>query len=88
MDVSAAVMMVSDRGRVIAPTILFGVRCDIGRDMKVSCTMIIKASDKSHGGPINCVVRRVTRFDHAMQVERRQHGDAQTDTEVAKNVRQ
>lgn len=88
MDVSAAVMVVSDRGRVIDPTILLGVRCDISRDMKVGRTMIIKASDKSHGRPIDCVVGRVSRFDHAMQVERRQHGDAQTDTEVANNVRQ
>jgi hypothetical protein len=88
MDVSAAVMVVSDRGRVIATAVLLGVRCDIGRDMKVSRTMIINVSDESHIRPIGCVVRRVPRFDYAMQVERRQHGDAQTDTEVAKNVRQ
>ncbi len=88
MDVSAAVMVVSDRGRVIAPTILLGVRYDIGRNMKVSRTMIINVSDERHSRPIGCVPGRVSRFDHAMQVERRQHGDAQTDTEVAKNVRQ
>lgn len=88
MDVSAAVMVVSDRGRVIAPTILLGVRCDIGRNMKVSRTMIINVSDESHSRPIGCMCPRVLRLDHAMQVERRQHGDAQTDAEVAKNVRQ
>lgn len=84
MDICAAVMVVADRGRFVDPTILIGFR----RYMDMSSVMSIQSIDKSHRRPIGCMGPRVLGLDHAMQVERRQHGDAQTDTEVAKNVRQ
>lgn len=88
MDVSASVMVVPNRGRFVDPTILIGVRCLVRRDVDVGRIMIIESFDKSHSRPIGCMGHRVLRLDHAMQVERRQHGDAQTDAEMAKKVRQ
>ncbi len=88
MDICAAVMVVADRGRFVDPTILIGFKRYIRRDVDMSSVMSIQSIDKSHRRPIGCMGPRVLGLDHAMQVERRQHGDAQTDTEVAKNVRQ
>ncbi|MDP1630026.1 MAG: hypothetical protein Q8L66_01235 [Caulobacter sp.] len=88
MDFSASGMVVPSRGRFVDPTILIGVRRLVRRNVHVGRIMIIESFDKSHSRPIGCMGPRVLRLDHAMRVERRQHGDAQTDTDVAKKVRQ
>jgi hypothetical protein len=56
--------------------------------MDVRCMVIVIRLDQSDSGPVGCMGEVVVRLRHAVQVHGRHDGDAETDAEVAKDVRQ
>ena len=88
MNVAATVMVMPDGNRAIIVRIGVGIRSLIRSHMNVSRVVIVIRPAQRDSGPVGGVADRVLRLRQAMQVHGRQDGDAQTDAEMAKCVRQ
>jgi hypothetical protein len=81
-------MVMSDRDWPVTVPIGAGIGNLFRSHMDVSRMMIVICFDQGDSGPVGCMGEIVLRLRHAVQVHGRQDGDAQTDTEMAHEVRQ
>jgi len=84
----ASVMVMSDRRRAVPVPVGVRVRKLLGSYMDVRVVVVVVNLAQGDGRPVSGVPDGMLRLRHAMQVHGRQKGDAQTDAEVAKGVRQ
>jgi hypothetical protein len=88
VNVAAAVMVVTDRDGTITVPISVGIWSLIRSHVDVGGMVIVIRLGQRDGWPIGGVPHGVLRLRQPMQVHGRQDGDAQTDAELAKQVRQ
>ena len=88
MNVAAAVMVMANRDWSLTVPISFGIRNLTWGLMDMRGMVIVIRLAQCYSGPVGGVAGIVLRLRHAVQVHGRQDGDAQTDVEVAKRVRQ
>ncbi len=81
-------MVMTDRLFAICILIRVGVRRVQGCDMHVRVLMIRVRVSQGDSRPFSGMSDRMLRLHHAMQVKRRQEGDAQPDAEVADEMGQ
>jgi hypothetical protein len=81
-------MVMADRDRPITVAIRALIGSLFRSHMDMSRMVIVIRLDQSDSGPVGCMGEVVVRLRHAMQVHGRQEGNAQTDAEVAHEVRQ
>lgn len=81
-------MVMSNRDRPVIAPIRAGIGNLFRSHMHMSRMMIVVCVYQSDSGPVGCVGEVVLRLRHAVQVHGRQDSDAETDTEVAHEVRQ
>lgn len=83
-----AVMVVPDRDRAITVAIGVGIGSLVRSHMDMGRMVIVIRFSQRDSGPIGGMPQDVLRLRQPMQVHGRQDGDAQTDAELAKKVRQ
>ena len=88
MNIAASVMVMSDRRRAVQVPVGVGVRNLRGSHMDVRVVVVVVNLAQGDDRPAGGVPDGMLRLRHAMQVQGRQKGDAQTDAEVANDVRQ
>ncbi|MBX9801681.1 MAG: hypothetical protein K2Y04_02835 [Caulobacteraceae bacterium] len=81
-------MVMSDRDWPVTVPISVEIGNLFRSHMDVSRVMIVICFDQSDSGPVGCMGEIVPRLRHAVQVHGRQHGETETDTEVAQSVSQ
>jgi hypothetical protein len=81
-------MVVPDGYRAVAVRIGVDIRNLFRRHVHVGRMVIVVRVGERDGGPVGGMPQLVLRRRQAMQVHGRQDGDAQTDAEGAKDVRQ
>lgn len=87
MNVAAGVMVMPDRARAVCVAIGVGIWGLFRRHMDVAVMILVRLA-QGDGRPVGGVADGMLRLRQPMQVHGRQDGDAQTDAEVAKGVRQ
>lgn len=88
MTIAAAVMVMADRDWPVTVPISIGIGNLFRSHMDMSRVMIVICFYQSDSGPVSRMCEFVLRLRQAMQVHRRQEGDAQTNAEVAEGARQ
>lgn len=81
-------MVMPDRDRSVTVAISVGIGSLVRSHMDMGRMLILVRLGQRDSGPIGGVPHRMLRLRQPMQVHGRQEGDAQTDAEVAKQVRQ
>lgn len=81
-------MVMPDREWPVAVAIRVGIGNLCRNHMDMRRLVIVIGLGQSDSGPVGCMSEVVLRLRNAVQVHGRQDGDAETDTEVAHEVRQ